>query len=66
MAGGILIHHEVFQGNTVDPKTLESTISVLKDLFRINNVILIADMALGHSESLDLLDQNMYITAVYR
>ena len=66
MADGIPIHHEVWPGNTIDPKTLESTISVLKDRFRIKNVILIADRAFGRSGSLDLLDQNLYITAAYR
>jgi len=66
MADGILIHHEVWPGNTIDPKTLESTVSVLKDRFRIKNMIFIADRALGRSKSLDLLDQNQYITAAYR
>ena len=66
MADGIPIHHEVWPGNTVDPKTLESTISVLKDHFRIKNMIFIADRAFGRSKSLDLLDQNRYITAAYR
>lgn len=66
MADGIPIHHEVWPGNTIDPKTLESTISVLKDRFRIKNMIFIADRAFGRSKSLDLLDQNRYITAAYR
>ena len=42
MADGIPIHHEVWKGNTIDPETLEATIAVLKDRFRIKNVILIA------------------------
>ena len=66
MADGIPIHHEVWPGNTIDPKTLESTISVLKDRFRIKNMMFIADRAFGRSKSLDLLDQNKYITAAYR
>lgn len=66
MADGIPIHHEVWPGNTVDPKTLESTMSVLKDRFRIKNMIFIADRAFGRSGSLDLLDRNLYITAAYR
>jgi hypothetical protein len=65
MADGIPIHHEVWPGNTMDSKTLESTISVLKDRFGIKNVTFIADRAFGRSGSLDLLDQNLYITAVY-
>jgi transposase len=66
MADGIPIHHEVWPGNTVDPKTLESTISVLKERFHIKNAVFIADRAFGRSKSLDLLDQNQYITAAYR
>ena len=66
MADGIPIHHEVWPGNTVDPETLGSTISVLKDRFRIGNVIFIADRAFGRTKSLDILDRNQYITAAYR
>ena len=47
-------------------KTLESTISALKEKFQIKNMILIADRAFGRSGSLNLLDQNQYITAAYR
>jgi hypothetical protein len=56
----------MWPGNTVDPKTLESTISVLKERFSIKNVILIADRAFARSPSLKLLDKNLYITTVYR
>ena len=66
MADGIPIHHEVWPGNTIDPKTLESTVSVLKDRFRIKNMTFIADRAFGRSGSLDFLDRNQYITAAYR
>ncbi len=66
MADGIPIHHEVWPGNTIDPKTLEDTISFLKDRFGIKNMIFIADRAFGRSRSLDLLDRNQYITAAYR
>ena len=66
MADGIPIHHEVWPGNTIDPKTLEPTISTLKDRFGIRNVTFIGDRAFGRSKSLDLLDQNQYITAAYR
>ena len=66
MADGIPIYHEVFPGNTVDPKTLEPTISALKDRFHIGNFIFIVDRAFGRSRSLNLLDQNQYITAAYR
>ena len=66
MADGIPIHHEMWPSNILNPKTLESTISVLMDRFRIKNMIFIADRAFGRSGSLDLLDQNSYITAAYR
>ncbi|MGC8561926.1 MAG: IS1634 family transposase [Thermoplasmata archaeon] len=66
MADGIPIHHEVWPGNTVDPKTLESTIATLKDRFHIRNFIFIADRAFGSNTSLELLDHNLYITAAYR
>jgi transposase len=66
MADGIPIHHEVWPGNTVDPKTLESTISILKERFHIRSMVFIADRAFGRSGSLDLLDRNLYITAAYR
>ena len=36
MADGIPIYDEVWLGNTIEPKTLESTISLLKDHFRTN------------------------------
>ncbi|MEM3334158.1 MAG: hypothetical protein QW745_08165, partial [Thermoplasmata archaeon] len=45
---------------------INSTILVLKDRFKIKNVIFIADRAFGRSNSLDLLDQDRYITAAYR
>ena len=66
MADGIPIHHEVWPGNTIEPKTLEDTISFLKDRFGIKNMIFIADRAFGRSRSIDLLDRNQYITAAYR
>ena len=66
MADGIPIHHEVWKGNTIDPKTLDFTIMALKDRFKIKDVTFIADRAFGRSKSLDLLDQNRYITAAYR
>ena len=66
MADGIPVHHEVWPGNTIDPRTLEPILSTLKDSFGIRNVTFIADRAFGRSKSLDLLDQNRYITAAYR
>lgn len=59
----IPIHHEVLPGNTVDTKTLESTLAVLKERFHISNVTFIGDRAFGRSPSLNLLDWSRYITA---
>jgi transposase len=47
MADGIPIYYEVWAGNTIDPKIVESTISVLKERFHIGKMILIADRAFG-------------------
>ena len=66
MADGIPIYHELWPGNTVDPKTLESTVSVLKERFHVRNTVIVADRAFGRSPSLKLLDKNLYVTAVYR
>ena len=38
----------------------------MKDRFGIKNITFIGDRAFGRSKSLDLLDQNRYITAAYR
>ncbi|MFG1519805.1 MAG: hypothetical protein AAE977_04960 [Thermoplasmataceae archaeon] len=47
MADGIPIYYEVWPGNTIDPKIVESTISMLKERFHIGKMILIADRAFG-------------------
>jgi transposase len=66
MADGIPIYHHVWPGNTVDPKTLQSTITVLKERFHAKNVISIGDRAFRRDHSLKMLDRNRYITAAYR
>ena len=66
MADGIPIYHQVWPGNTVDPKTLESTITVLKERFHVKNVIFVGDRAFGRDHSLKMLDKGKYITAAYR
>jgi transposase len=55
--GGIPTHHEIRPGNTVDQKTLESMSTVLRDRFRITNVVFIGDRAFGCDASLKHLDQ---------
>ncbi len=66
MADEIPIYHQVWPGNTVDPKTLESTLTVLEERFHVKNVIFIGDRAFGRTPSLNLLDRNLYIIAAYR
>ena len=43
MADGLPIYHEVCPGNTIDPKTLERTISTLSERYHIKKTIVIAD-----------------------
>ena len=66
MADGIPIHHEVFPGNTVDPKTLRKIHGDLRKRFHTDRVIFIGDRAFGRKPSLQYLDKNEYISAVYR
>ncbi|EQD28836.1 transposase, IS4 family protein, partial [mine drainage metagenome] len=60
------IHHEVFPGNTVDPKTLKPMNDYLRKKFHVGRVIFIGDRAFGRKPSLQYLDRNEYVTAVYR
>ena len=66
MADGIPIHHQVFPGNTIDPKTLKPIHTDLRKKFHVGRVIFIGDRAFGRKPSLTYLDRNEYITAVYR
>ena len=66
MADGIPIHHQVFPGNTIDPKTLRPVSEDLRHKFHVKRVIFIGDRAFGRKPSLQYMDKNEYITAVYR
>lgn len=66
MADGIPIHHEVFPGNTIDPKTLRPMHMDLRKKFHVGRVVFVGDRAFGRRPSLTYLDKNEYITAVYR
>ncbi len=66
MADGIPIHHEVFPGNTIDPKTLEPMNKDLRKKFHVKRIIFFGDRAFGRRPSLRYLDKNEYVTAVYR
>ena len=66
MADGIPVHHEVFPGNTIDPKTLRPIHVDLRKKFHVGRVIFVGDRAFGRKPSLQYLDKNEYITAVYR
>ena len=66
MADGLPIHHTVFPGNTVDPKTLEPMNNDLREKFHVKRIIFFGDRAFGRRPSLRYLDKNEYVTAVYR
>ena len=66
MADGIPIHHQVFPGNTIDPKTLRPMSEDLRKRFHAKRIIFVDDRAFGRKPSLVYLDRNEYITAVYR
>ena len=66
MADGIPIHHQVFPGNTIDPKTLMPISEDLRHKFHVKRVMFIGDRAFGRKTSLQYMDKNEYITAVYR
>ncbi len=66
MADGIPIHHEVFPGNMIDPKTLRPMHIDLRKKFHVGRVIFVGDRAFGRRPSLQYLERNEYITAVYR
>ena len=66
MADGIPIHHMIFPGNTVDPKTLEPMNNDLRKKFHVKRIIFFGDRAFGRKPSLRYLDKNEYVTAVYR
>ncbi len=66
MVDGIPIHHTVFPGNTVDPKTLEPMNNDLREKFHVKRIIFFGDRAFGRRPSLRYLDKNEYVTAVYR
>ncbi len=44
MADGVPIYHHVFTRDTVDPKTFESAVTMLKERFHVGKVILIGDL----------------------
>ena len=60
MADGIPIHHEVWKGNTVDPETLESTVSVISDIFFFT-ISILSFRSLRSSSSLFLLYTAIYL-----
>lgn len=45
-ADGLPIHHEVFDGNTAETRTLLPTIEALLQRFPIRRVVLVADRGL--------------------
>lgn len=57
---GIPIGHEVWPGNTSDIKAFSEIISKVKDRFKINRIIFIADRGMVSKKTLDKLDESKY------
>jgi len=60
MIDGIPIHHEVYQGNTVDKTTLEGMIKNVKEKFGLKEIAIVADRGIITEDNLDLLENQVY------
>lgn len=60
MIDGILVAHEVFEGNTADRATLRHAVKKLKEKFDIKRIIFVADRGLFSGENIDFLDEEGY------
>lgn len=57
---GIPVGHEVWPGDTSDVRAFEQIINKVKDRFRINRIIFIADRGMVSKKNLDKLDESGY------
>ncbi len=57
---GVPVAHEVFSGNTADTKAFAKIISIIKQKYRLKQVILIADRGMISEENLLHLEQMEY------
>jgi len=60
MIDGIPIHHEVYEGNTVDKTTLEGMIKNVKEKFGLKEIAIVADRGLITDNNLTLLENQNY------
>jgi len=60
MIDGIPVHHEVYNGNTVDKTTLKDMVNNMKEKFGIKDLIVVADRGLITEGNLDLLENKEY------
>ena len=60
LCDGLPIAHYVFEGNTVDKKTLKQTLKDLKKRFKLKNIVFVADRGIITVDNLKELEQNDY------
>jgi len=60
LCDGLPIAHYVFEGNTVDKKTLKQTLKDLKKRFRLRKIVFVADRGIITVDNLKELEQNDY------
>ena len=56
-ADGLPIHHELFEGNAAETKTLVPTIEKILKLYPIQRVVLVADRGLLSLDNLESMRQ---------
>ncbi len=66
VAGGIPIHCESWTGNSVSENDLETSISTVRNRFKVRNIILVSDRKFAKSLSPGIFNRNRYITTAYR
>ncbi len=66
VAGGIPVHCESWTGNSVSENDLETSISTVRNRFRVRNIILVSDRKFARSVSPGIFKRNRYITTAYR
>lgn len=57
---GLPIYHEVFEGNMSDSRTVKGVLNKLKDLFKIADVIFVADKGMLTPDNLKELEEKKY------
>lgn len=57
LCNGLVIGHEVFEGNRVDKKAVKEVLAKLKNQFRIKRCIFVGDRGLVSKENLEILEK---------